>query len=403
MAINMKSTTKTSNRQNSQGPNTGRNRVAVNKILSNLRSIADFALNELDNSIEVDGKRLDDVITSELVIEMRARGFKNKGVVLDAITALAGRNRYHPIHDYLDSLKWSGQPAIDVLCDHLDFEAGHEEYGRKVIRRWLIGAVAKAMEQGQNPLLNLHGPQDIGKSYLARWLCPPAVARYFIEGRINVDDKDTYLRLATKWLWDVGELQHTTRKADRAALKDFITRYEVTVRPPYGRHDLVKPALASLIGQANPEGSGFLDDPSGNRRFVVVSLESINWDYTQNVDVDQVWAEAYQLYDIGEPWRLRQDERDLQRQLNKEFEVTTPLEEMFLKFYTIDRTSNHWTPAIDIVLELEDRGLKGNQHRTSIELGALMSKLGVEKGRPRPGRQTSYKGVKLKSPSQVGP
>ena len=97
--------------------------------------------------------------------------------------------------------------------------------------------------------LVLDGPQGIGKSFLVRWLCPKE--RYYIEGGINTEDKDSLIRLASKWIWEVGELQATTRKADREALKDFISRRDVTVRPAYGRYDIVKPALASFIVTIN--------------------------------------------------------------------------------------------------------------------------------------------------------
>ena len=129
---------------------------------------------------------------------------------------------------------------------------------------------------------------------------------FFVEGPINTDDKDCHVRLMGKWIWEVSELGSTVRRADREALKFFISQQTVTIRKPYGRLDTVKPAMASLLGTVNNE-SGILADPTGNRRFLVCKVESIDWEYAK-LSPAQVWAEAYQLYQDGEPWQLTPEE-----------------------------------------------------------------------------------------------
>lgn len=126
---------------------------------------------------------------------------------------------------------------------------------------------------------------------------------YFIEAPINTDDKDSEIRLISAWIWEVSELGATTRKADYEALKAFLTTRKVTVRKPYGRHDISKPALASFIGTIN-NSSGIFSDPTGSRRFLVSKIEEINWDYSVSIDPTDVWAEAMAAYLAGESWKL---------------------------------------------------------------------------------------------------
>lgn len=351
-----------------------------------------FRFNLATDRIEVNGMTLTDVTAAEIRTRMRDLRHKQMSAIEDAYTTEAWVNRYHPIRDYLSALQWDGQPHIARLGDYICDQRG---VFVPFLRRWMIGAVGKAFESAQNVMLVLDGPQDIGKSYFCYWLCPPTLQAYAIEGAIATDDKDSWLRLASSWLWEVSELGATTRKADREALKDFISRRDVTIRRPYARYDESRPALASLIGTINEEGSGFLNDPTGSRRFAVVNLTAIDRRYTNAFDVDQLWAEAFVAYQAGEPWQFTDDERATQTQINDEYEVGSPLEGLLLKYYDIDPASPVWTSSTDIIQELELFGLKDNQRASLMELARVMKRLEVERQRIR--RVYSYRGVTRKT------
>ena len=230
-----------------------------------------FRLNDVDDSVDVNGVRISDPVRAEIHSKMRDLGFVGMVALEDAYMAEAYVNRYHPVREYLDSLKWDGEPHISTLATYFSNPDGAFPVW---LRRWLIGSVAKVFAAEQNPMLVLDGPQGIGKSYFARWLCPLPV--YHLEDQVNTEDKDTEVRLMSKWIWEVGEVGRTMRKSDREALKFLISKRTVTVRKPYGHYDTVKPALASFIGTVNNE-AGLLSDPTGSRRFLVCRIEEIEW------------------------------------------------------------------------------------------------------------------------------
>lgn len=341
-----------------------------------------FRYNDVTDRIEVNGQPLSDVLAAQVRSQMRDQGHRHMSAVEDAYTAAAAVNRYHPVRDYLSGLTWDGQPHIARLADY--FTDKHGVFGL-YLRRWLIGAVAKAFEETTNFMLVLDGPQDIGKSYFVAWLCPRALTAYQTAGKINPDDKDIWIRLSSKWLWEVGEMGATIRYADREALKDFITHLTVTVRRPYARHDSVKPALASLIGTVNGAAGSLLNDQTGSRRFAVCELQAIDWrGYLAAIDRDQVWAEAFTAYQAGERWNLIDAERARQLAINEEYEVELPLEGLLHRYYVVDPTDPvSWTSGIEIVTELEVMGLKGLQQRSLSELGSLMKRLGITRERRR--------------------
>jgi predicted P-loop ATPase len=230
-------------------------------------------------------------------------------------------------------------------------------------------------------MLVLVGGQGKGKSRLVRWLCP--LPELFNEGPVSPDNKDDLLMLLNNWLWEVSELDSTTRRSDRSALKHFISLKNVKVRVPYGRYPIDKAAAASMIGTVNEDGTGFLNDPSGNRRFGVVELAGIDWSY-EKINRDQLWAQLYQMYKDGEPFELTHHEQEVQNQMNLEFTLQTPMEEIFTRHFSYDASQpDRMMTPMEILRCLQNEGLEGNQFQNKIELASLMTKLGIKQTRSR--------------------
>lgn len=360
-------------------------------LMSVLKSLGyTFRLNLCAVAVEVNGAKIDDILAAYIRTQMRDRGVKNMAAMEDAYVAEARRNAYHPLKDYLNGLKWDGGAHIEALASKLSSDSGDVVYkdGARLplhyvyLYKWLLGAAAKVLNGYQNPMLVWDGPQGLGKSLLARWLCP--VPGYFIEGPINVMDKDSDVRLMSKFIWEVSELDATTRKADVSALKSFITKGEVTVRKAYGRHDVSGQALCSFIGTVN-NSTGFLADETGSRRFYIVNLTRIDWSYRQ-LDVDQIWAEAVHRLTVDmETPDLTPEERAAQEAINAEYEVETPLEDWLRQYFHITGDDNDRLTMGDIInhLRLKDIKLSGPEKAQAGELARVLKRLGVVRATKR--------------------
>lgn len=323
----------------------------------------DFRLNKVTERIEVFGKRvqlLDDTLFKVIHAEIRHR-FKMKSELLDiSITEMAHKNQFHPIMDYLNSLSYDGGTHFQDLISCFDNPDG---LFKVWLRKWMLGAIAKTIKGAQNPMLVLDGPQNTGKSLFVKWLCS-GIPQYFIESGINTDDKDSFDRLASKWIWEVSEIGATIRKSDMEALKHFITMAEVTIRPAYGRYSITRPALASMIGTVNHTGDGIFNDPTGSRRFMICEITKIDWQEYIKLDVNQLWAEIYAAYLAGEAWELSPDERKIQAEKNKEYQPTDILEDYIKDGFEVDLNEKanplYFTPTTVIVDYLQvTRGYKG--------------------------------------------
>lgn len=371
------------------------------KILANLGYV--FRYNTCTNNIETNGVPVSDPIMATIRSKIRDAGIVEINVVEDAIMAHAWTNRYHPIKDYLTSLKYQGGNEINILASYFVDERGIIELW---LKRWLIGACARVMAGEQNRMLVLDGHQKMGKDYFVKWLCSP-MPEYFQEGAIMPDEKDHRLRLLSTWIWDVNELGNTTRRSDREALKAFLTIQTVRERRPYGHFDTQGQAMTSFIGTVNNEG-GILNDPTGNRRFMIATMKSMDWNYTQ-IDVDQVWAQAFELYLAGEHWDLKDDELNIAEEINEEYQVIDIVEEAIKELFVITPgDTSDWMASYEImeILKAERNsflGIRGGGLKPGVEvdtrrLSSALTKLGLKKTYPVSNslgdRRRGYYGIK---------
>lgn len=225
-------------------------------------------------------------------------GINSVQKVEDALTLEMERNRFHPIRDYLRSLEWDGIPRVDtILIDYLG--ARDNIYVREASRKVLTGAVARVMEPGCkfDLVLMLVGPQGAGKSTLIKRLGQ----RWFSDTFLSVQGKEALEQIQGAWLIEMAELAGL-KKAEVESVKHFISKQEDVFRPAYARTSETFPRQCIFIGTTNdPE---FLRDPSGNRRFIPVDIDKTR--STKDVfhipqeEIDQIWAEAFELYMSGE-------------------------------------------------------------------------------------------------------
>jgi hypothetical protein len=339
-----------------------------------------FTLNEMNDAVFLNGTRLTDPIEAKINNSMREHGYKIDAYLKDTRLQMAYENRFHPIRDYLTGLSWDGKDHIGELASY--FHDKHDVFPI-LLRKFLIGAVARVLRPNdgiQNPMLVLDGPQNTGKSYFAWWLCSPIPA-YFLDSAIAPGEKDNMIRACSYFIWEVSELGATTRRADLEALKAFITQRTVTVRVPYGKHDIQKPPTASFIGTIN-NVAGFLSDPTGHRRYRTCTLKGIDWTYSKAVNIDNVWAQAVELCLSGETNELDKATQAKVNQINAGYEIDDPLEYIIFKNYNVDpQKTGFCTPTAEIIKELRSAGeiIDGNDRQLEMRISAILVRAGCEK------------------------
>jgi hypothetical protein len=347
-----------------------------------------FRLETESNCYFLNGRRLDEHQEKLVKAAVIDQNLGKPGYYDNAVAVLADKHKYARIRDRLRGLTWDEQAHIARLADHLLTRPGdviiyadgtQRRAAEAFLRRWLIGAVGQILDQQQNLVLVLAGPQDAGKSAFARWLGSILPEAYY-EGRFEPEAKDTALRMLESLVWEIGELDGVTSKHAAAILKLMLTQEEVIARRAYGRYDIRGPVRASFIGTVNDDNEGFLVDPTGNRRYMVISLTGIDWAYTQ-LDATQVWAEAVAAYQAGERGRPSDEERAWRDRVNAErHEVKGPLFDHLAEYFAVTGNADHVISNADIHGILAAHQLVNRPDRkTQMDIAAPFKRLGAKK------------------------
>lgn len=216
--------------------------------------------------------------------------------VRSVIALVAHAAKFHPVRDWLESLKWDGtKRAESWLSTYLG--VADTPYARRVGKWWLIAAVARALEPGckVDTILVLEGPQGLFKSSALRVLTGDS---FFLEDVRDVGGVEALKQLAGKWIVELAELD-AFRKAESSTVKKFLSTRVDNYRPSYGRTTIDFPRQCIFAGTTNHEV--YLADETGGRRWWPVKCTKIRLDAIA-LDREQLWAEAVALYRANVHW-----------------------------------------------------------------------------------------------------
>lgn len=217
----------------------------------------------------------------------------------DAVLIVASKNVYHPIKEWVLNIEWDGKLRAETMfIDYLG--VNDSMYTRTATRKFLVACLYRIFEPGckfeNMPVLV--GEQGVGKSTIISRLG----YLWFSDSLTNIGSKESFEQLRGSWIIEFGEL-NSIRNAEVEIIKHFLSKQKDDYRPAYGRVVQEFPRQCVFVGTTN--NGQFLKDITGNRRFwplvcgIRKPLKNIFTEFTQNV-VEQIWAEVYTWYMIGE-------------------------------------------------------------------------------------------------------
>ena len=138
--------------------------------------------------------------------------------MLDAIRIVANEKQFHPVREYLESLKWDGHERIrEVLPKYLGAEDCPLNY--EFLKVFLMGAISRIFKPGVKfeLMLCLVGGQGAGKSSLFRLLA--VRDEWFSDDLKKIDDENVYRKLQGHWIIEMsGMIATANAKASKRSV-----------------------------------------------------------------------------------------------------------------------------------------------------------------------------------------
>ena len=314
--------------------------------------------------------------------DLAVRAGMSRNGIQELSDTVAGANPVHPVKDWIEATPWDGINRLDIFHDTLELANPSQSLLRdQLMDPWAlqcIGALYEHSGIAAQGVLVLVGDQGCGKTRWFANLCNvPGAVKTGIH--LNPTDKDSVIQATSRWIGEFGELDSTTKKAEHSALKAFITNNEDTLRPAYARKENVYRRRTVFGGSVN--GTGFLVDSTGDRRFWTVHVKSC---HLLPADVmQQIWAQYLTKYLAGERWHLTPETKALLNVANEVHRAIDPIRERILTRFDWssvnwenvsedNRSIANWMTATDICISI---GLERPTRADATRAGSVVSEL----------------------------
>ena len=301
-------------------------------------------------------KPLTEEVRNDMTLRATELGLKSWDRDVNRFIDSTRIEQYDPVNTWLDKLpKWNGHDYIADLAKRVPTSQPHWE---KYLKFWLVGMVAQWRESDKQLTGNaltplLIGRQGCGKTRFCKILLPPELRDYYND-KINFKNEfDLNIALTSFALINIDEFDKTTN-SQQIVLKYLLSSSDVKFRPPYGKTIKQYRRYTSFIGTTNQLKP--LVDPTGSRRFVCVGVNG-NINFEDNLEHEQLFAQALHLFNKGERFWLNNKEIDTLIAENEPFQKLNDLVEMIGETFRRPRETEQakWWSLGDISALLTQR------------------------------------------------
>lgn len=334
------------------------------KVYDNLKVLLEqygitVKFNELKKKIEIDGSinvqgSYDSSITKLNTLCQVNELKLSKDQQYDFMYCVAIDNKFNSVVKYLAScrnLYLKNRPVNPVINDLFKTikytNADEVEFNNKILLKALMGYIHMAHNTGTSFVdffIVLKGKQGIGKTQWIKSLMPKEhLNEFFKEGVIlKLGDKDNIIQNTCYWIVELGEFGKTLRESDRDEMKAFICKSTDEYRIPYARTSKTYPRHTVFIATVNDDE--FLRDATGDRRYAVFEVDSLNFQH--DINVCMLWGELMILYESGEySTYLTHEETQQIMDRNRKFTIRSNEQILIEECLPSNQPKEEWRPV----------------------------------------------------------
>ena len=272
------------------------------QLVQSIGDLYDFKLNVITGRIEVNGKPISGNFLKTFYLELaeKNRFDISQSNAENTAILLAERNTYNPVEEYLNECN---DPLPKEVWDNIAFHIFNSKSPQHSVhfQRQMIAAVARTYQQPckvDTALILQTDSQGEGKEAIwealgGEWYCSSL-------GSIGGNNhKDSLITLHSAWFHNWGEIDRIFGMQSSENIKHFMSEQRDNFRYPHERTNSLKDRKCILVGTTNKRN--FINDPTGNRRFPIISTNRINAEWVLE-HRDQIFASAKNDYLDGVRW-----------------------------------------------------------------------------------------------------
>ncbi len=343
-------------------------------------------------SQEIESKKINDETWSvlnenDIYIEANKSNINISANKLLAILKSSYVVPYNPIVEYFEGLPaWEGETDyISKYLSYLKLAPGQNEMDfHTQFKKWIVRTVKCATIDGyfnkQAFILSDDGiGQNIGKTSYLRSLIPKILLHYYTEN-LTGNDKDDKIQLSKNLIINLDEMAGLYKR-DLTQLKAHMSLDRINTRLPYAKTNTNVPRIASFVGSTNE--TSFLIDTTGSVRWICFVIESIDFAYAVNEDIDLLWSQAFALSKnanfISE---MTAEERAQNETRNSRFYSMSQEEELITHYFEVPRTDElgvvEKLSATEILSRIKSWNPNLNLRANAVQMGKYLTKLGFQ-------------------------
>ncbi len=323
-----------------------------------LQKTWDFRYNEVRNELEYKLKEHDlyeELREPDIYCHLRERNIGFKKADFEAILKSSFMSSYNPIIEYFNNL-----PLWDKVTDYAKKYIEYLTYKgnldiKKHFTKWCVRTVKCVFEPKyfNKQMFVMVGKQNDGKTTFLRHLVPNILEKFYTENP-DFRSKDGEISLSQNFIINMDELANIG-KEDNDKLKTFISKQSINLRRPFERNTKSEPRRASFVGSTN--NSEFLTDHTGNVRWMIFPIETINFNYSNDFNIDNLWSQILHLYKEDYICEISKEELVQMENNNEQYKIETPemaaLKEFFREPSKDDIAFGEFMSSNDVISYLE--------------------------------------------------
>lgn len=347
-----------------------------------------FRFNKLNERTEykkkgdTEWKKIGDRTANTIVVMCEMQGHKiSRDKVLTYIES-DFIPEFNPLTHYFTTLPQydsENEPDYFSMLADTVITQDQEEIKYWMLKKWFLNAVNGALSDTEvnSYCLVMQGEGHLGKTTWYDRICPDDLRAYYRVGLGNMTDKDTRIAICNTFLINLDELQ-SLNKTEQDFVKYAFSNNNWVDRDAYAhfREDRIR--RSSFCGSINAEK--FLKDPTGNRRWLVLTPSKLDWKGINTLPIDRLWAQAYYYWLNKVDFTFNKEERDAINANNKRYEIAQLEEELILINFRPDpkKQKENFKPITTIMDILQN---KARYDITTQRIGNALAKLKFPAGR----------------------